>query len=128
MSNYIFQSLITLAALAPTLVAEPPNKLSRVNFTNGDKVSGTIVNMEANLLDFKSTLFPKNVFFNKSAILDLELDQTQPSIGINFAKADHVAELRLESRYRQEEQRDTLRGQLIQIADDHVLLSTWYAG
>ena len=128
MSNYILLSLITLAALAPTLVAEPPNKLSRVNFTNGDKVSGTIVNMEANLLDFKSTLFPKNVFFNKSAILDLELDQTQPSIGINFAQADHVAELQLESRYRQEEQRDTLRGQLIQIADDHVLLSTWYAG
>ncbi|MEO1856761.1 MAG: hypothetical protein ABGY95_05265 [Rubritalea sp.] len=128
MSNFRFLSLISLVILAPTLTAEPPGKRSRVNFANGDKVSGTVVNMDADLLEFKSTLFPKNVFFNKPAILDLELDQSQPKIDIDFTQADHMAELQLEGRYGQEEQRDTLRGQLSQIADDHVILSTWYAG
>ncbi len=128
MSNFIFLTFITLAALAPVLVAEPSNKLSRVNFANGDKVSGTVANMEAKLLEFNSTLFPKNVFFNKLAILDLELDQSQPNIDIDFTQADHIVELQLEGRYGQEDQRDTLRGQLSQIADNHVILSTWFAG
>jgi len=123
MSNFKFLSLISLTALAPLLVAESSENLSRVNFANGDKVSGAIVNMDDKLLEFKSALFPKNVLFNKSAILDLEL-----FIDIDFTQADHVAELQLEGRYGQEEQRDTLRGQLSQIADDHVILSTWYAG
>jgi len=128
MSNFIFLSLITLAALAPALVAEPSNKISRVSFANGDKVSGSLVNLDVKLLGFKSTLFPKSVFFNRSAILDLELGQAQPSIEIDSTQADHMAEIQLKGRYSQEDQRDTLRGQLSQVADDHVILSTWYAG
>jgi len=62
MSNFIFLSLITLAALAPALVAEPSNKISRVSFANGDKVSGSLVNLDVKLLGFKSTLFPKVSF------------------------------------------------------------------
>jgi hypothetical protein len=130
MSNYLFLSLVSLAAFSSNLVAEPSSNLSVVNFANasGDRVSGSVVNMEGDLLEFKSALFPKNVFFNKSAILDVELDQAEPSIDIDFTQADHVAELQLEGRYGQEDKRDTLRGQLTQIADDHIILSTWYAG
>ena len=128
MNNITILSFLALITLAGNLGAERSNNQSRVNFSNGDKISGSVVNMDVSLLEFKSAHFPKNVFFNKSTILDLELHQPTKPIDIDFTQADHIAELKLEGRYGQENQRDTLSGQLTQIADDHVILSTWYAG
>lgn len=89
---------------------------SVVRFANDDRLPGTLGELTAEMLVWKSPLLEKPAPFLLKHVVDVTLPPAVPDLA-----ADHEATLTLTNG-------DTVRGQLASVTDEAVSLDTWFAG
>lgn len=124
--HFIIPSSILSYTLSALVFGQEPS--AKVDFINGDTITGSIVNMQKDSLEFKSSHFPQNARFNKDSVLSVTFPSKKTELPIDFQQANHVAELNLKGRFGYEDEQGVLRGQITQINDSSIELSTWFAG
>lgn len=90
-----------------------------VQFTNGDKISGTAVALNLQTLTWKSELLKNQAEFKLDQILDLQLPSKLDNQSEDQANHEAVVELT---------NGDSVRGLLVGLSDKEIRLKTWYAG
>ncbi|MGD9420596.1 MAG: hypothetical protein Q7R22_016785 [Verrucomicrobiota bacterium JB025] len=96
------------------LAASDDGLLAR--FRNGDRLRGDMASLSPEVLEWESPLLEGVASFGLEKLLDISMpaESKQP-------EADHVATISLTNG-------DQIRGELISVTEDEVVVKTWYAG
>lgn len=113
-----------LLSLCSLLVAD---ELPVLNFTNGDRLQGSLGRVDAALLYWKSPTLKQETPFFLNQIQDI----TFPQLTAPPKAGDHIAHIRFNQDLRQQNENisgDVMDGELVAVNQDHIILKTWYAG
>jgi hypothetical protein len=98
-----------------------------LNFTNGDRLNGSLVKMSGDHVFWKSNLLQAESKFFLHQVQDISL----PYFETPDQSVDHVAHIRFNADLRQQNENlpgDVIQGQLVAVNQDNIILNTWYAG
>jgi len=107
---------IALAGLCP---AEEDQDQSIVRFSNGDQLTGSMLGLTLDKLNWKSEILNKPAEFGLEHVLELNMPATMETADVG--EAGHEAVLGMTNG-------DSIRGQITGLKDDEIRLNTWYAG
>lgn len=112
--------LLAMASAAPADEAEP--SIIRFASPNRDQLTGSLESIGEDRLVWRSPLLARPTPFFLKDVLELTLPTVIPK-----SDADHEATLTLEPQ-PEDEAPPRIKGQLVAVTDDKVILDTWYAG
>lgn len=98
-----------------------------LNFSNGDRLNGSLVKMSGNHIIWKSQLLAKESKFFLDQVQDITLPFFEPPTD----NIDHIAQIRFNPDLRQQNENlpgDIIQGQLVAVNQENIILNTWYAG
>lgn len=98
-----------------------------LNFTNGDRLNGSLVKMSGDHVLWKSNLLQTESKFFLQQVQDITL----PYFETPDQNVDHVAHIEFNPDLRQQNENlsgDIIQGQLVAVNQDNIILNTWYAG
>jgi hypothetical protein len=98
-----------------------------LEFTNGDRLQGTLTRVEDAHILWKSPLLKEETPFFLNQVQDI----TFPLRPAPVAKQDHIAHIRFNPDLRQQNEKlpgDVIEGELVAVNEDNIILNTWYAG
>lgn len=110
-------------ALAGSIFAEPGIPAT-LNFAGGNALSGEILRInQDHTLDFSSASLSGQSKLKTATLLSAKLSTTPP-----VEKGEHFVIATINNHFQDDANRDTIRGKLISIGDEKIVLDTSFAG
>lgn len=107
---------ITVALFASCSIVVATEQPAVMRFINNDQITGQLQSISASHLEWSSSALAEPASFPVHQVLDLTLPDTdQPPA------SEHTASLTMKNG-------DIIRGQLVAVEDDNIVIDTWYAG